>query len=93
MLSSVDLFKRFCKQENSFWLLKAVGLNKLLPGGQQYSQLPGYIYGGGIRVFHVSFQRILTKVWKLSTVNLLIKVACFVKEINNIFILKGAYLN
>ncbi len=30
---------------------------------------------------------------RLSTIVLLIKVACFVKQVNDIFSLKGAYLN
>ncbi len=42
---------------------------------------------------HRIVQGILTEGEWLSTVDLLIKVPCFVKEVNNIFIVKVADLN
>ncbi len=46
-----------------------------------------------LAVEHGLDQGILTEGGKLSTVDLLNKVACFVKHLNNIFIIKRSDLN
>jgi hypothetical protein len=51
-----------------------------------------WIFGDHLKVKYYLNQGILT-VGRISTVDLLIKSACFVKEVNNIFDIKRADLN